>query len=32
MSGVIIGKNVMIHTYSHIDKDVLDNKIIKKWK
>jgi len=30
MSGVIIGKNVMIHAYSYIDKDVLDNKIIKK--
>jgi len=30
MSGVIIGKNSIIHAYSYMDKDVLDKKIIKK--
>jgi tetrahydrodipicolinate N-succinyltransferase len=28
--GVTIGENSMIHACLYIDKDVLDNKIIKK--
>ena len=31
-SGVTIFKNSIIHAYSYIDKYILDNKIIKKWK
>ena len=30
MPGVTIGENSLIHAYSYIDKDVEDNKIIKK--
>jgi len=30
MTGMTVGKNSMIHAYSYIDKDVLENKIIKK--
>ena len=30
MPGVTIGENSLISAYSYIDKDVEDNKIIKK--
>ena len=30
MTGITIDKNFMIHVYSYIDKDTLENKTIKK--
>ena len=30
MPGVTVGKNSLVSAYSYIDKDVSDNKIIKK--